>query len=91
MLAMAEFVGVLLLCGTQEPPKLVQVQYEAGLLPKAPARQALCVIELPTIHAVAEALISLDAPGSVTHWRQVRTSAQPQVVMLRLVELLPFK
>ena len=56
----------------QEPPKAVQLQYEAGLLTSPPPRQALCVMELPAVNAVVEALVDLTDPGNVLHWHQVR-------------------
>lgn len=55
----------------QEPPKTIQLQYEAGLLTHPPPRQALCIIELPSLLEVAQVLVNLGNPGSVALWQQV--------------------
>ncbi|KAK9802672.1 hypothetical protein WJX73_003875 [Symbiochloris irregularis] len=62
----------------QEPPKTLQLQFEAGLLTQPPPRQALCIIELPNLFQVAQVLVNLGTPGSVALWQQAE-GIQPMV------------
>ena len=54
----------------QEPPKALQLQYEAGIIQAVP-RRAYAVMEVPAQLQVITAFVSLDGTPSVTSWESV--------------------
>ena len=55
----------------QEPPKALQLQYQAGLVHRVP-RRAYAVMEVPSELQVITAFVGLDGTPSVTSWESVR-------------------